>query len=177
MAQFPSANISRVGTPANALRDHYACAYAATATPLCRLPPCGPANPVSRIRPRNHVEQVVRSETFQLVSLFAGRAWIDALDPLFAKLSDAYMKILIEDFGTDHIYAADGAPKTFADVLHFGCHLVAKVELLALDTRRYILARCGAVDERCGSEGCGGRSAAGAAAAARCAHRCETHVT
>ena len=132
---------------------------------------------IRSVEPRNHVEQVVRSKTFQLVSLFAGRAWIDALDPLFAKLSDAYMKILIEDFGTDHIYAADGAPKTFADVLHFGCHLVAMVELLALDTRRYILARCGAVDERRGSEGCGGRSTAGATAAARCAHRCETHVT
>ena len=26
------------------------------------------------------------------------------------------MKILIEDFGTDHIYAEDGAPKTFADL-------------------------------------------------------------
>lgn len=61
MELYPRANISRVGKPANALRDHYACA-----------------------------------------------AWIDALDPLFAKLSDDYMKILIDDFGTDHMYAADG---------------------------------------------------------------------
>ena len=61
MDLFPSANISRVGKPANALREHYACA-----------------------------------------------AWIDALDPLFTKLSDSYMDILIDDFGTDHMYAADG---------------------------------------------------------------------
>lgn len=39
---------------------------------------------------------------------YACAAWIDALDPLFTKLSDAYMKILIADFGTDHMYAADG---------------------------------------------------------------------
>ena len=118
--------------------------------------------------------------------LFAGRAWIDALDPLFAKLSDAYMKILIEDFGTDHIYAADGAAAPVADLSLFWCSpacaiLVANLaamdaELLALDTRRYVLACCGAVDERRGSEGCGGCSAARAAAAARCAHRCVTRV-
>lgn len=58
---FPKANISRVGTPANVLRSHYASA-----------------------------------------------AWIDCEDPLFDKLADAYMKILIADFGTDHVYDADG---------------------------------------------------------------------
>ena len=36
-------------------------------------------------------------------------AWaLDALDPLFEKLSDAYMKALINEFGTDHYYQADG---------------------------------------------------------------------
>ena len=33
---------------------------------------------------------------------------LDALDPLFIKLSDAYMKALIAEFGTDHYYQADG---------------------------------------------------------------------
>ena len=36
-------------------------------------------------------------------------AWaLDALDPLFEKLSDVYMKELIKEFGTDHYYQADG---------------------------------------------------------------------
>eukprot|EP00040_Diaphanoeca_grandis_P012322 m.62506 g.62506 ORF g.62506 m.62506 type:complete len:871 (+) comp23167_c0_seq2:160-2772(+) len=33
---------------------------------------------------------------------------LDALDPLFARLADAYMKLLIAEFGTDHYYQADG---------------------------------------------------------------------
>lgn len=33
---------------------------------------------------------------------------LDALDPLFDKLSDAYMKLLIAEFGTAHFYQADG---------------------------------------------------------------------
>ena len=57
-----------------------------------------PAANISRVgTPRN-----------PLRAAFACAAWIDALDPLFNKLSDAYMKLLIEDFGTDHYYAADG---------------------------------------------------------------------
>ena len=35
-------------------------------------------------------------------------AWLDALDPLFAKIGDRYMQHLIADFGTDHWYEADG---------------------------------------------------------------------
>jgi len=39
-----------------------------------------------------------------------GQAWqLDALDPLFAKLSDRYMQILISTFGTDSFYQADGS--------------------------------------------------------------------
>ena len=39
----------------------------------------------------------------------AGVAYnLDALDPLFKTLSDAYMKTLIAEFGTDHYYQADG---------------------------------------------------------------------
>jgi len=34
--------------------------------------------------------------------------WIDALDPLFLKIADAWMAQLIEDFGTDHYYQLDG---------------------------------------------------------------------
>ena len=33
---------------------------------------------------------------------------LDALDPLFTRLSDAYMEDLISTFGTDHYYQADG---------------------------------------------------------------------
>lgn len=58
---YPEANISRVGTPANILRSHYASA-----------------------------------------------AWIDCEDPLFDALADTFMRILIDDFGTDHFYDADG---------------------------------------------------------------------
>ena len=68
--------------------------------------------------------------------LFAGRAWIDALDPLFAKLSDAYMKILIEDFGTDHIYAADGAPTPVADLSLFWCSPACAI--LVATSRRWM---------------------------------------
>ena len=30
--------------------------------------------------------------------------WMNAVDPLFARIADLWMKILIEDFGTDHWY-------------------------------------------------------------------------
>jgi alpha-N-acetylglucosaminidase len=29
-------------------------------------------------------------------------AWLDALDPLFGRIGDSFMKQLIQDFGTDH---------------------------------------------------------------------------
>ena len=39
-----------------------------------------------------------------------GQAWqLDALDPLFTTLADRYMRILIDTFGTDHFYQADGS--------------------------------------------------------------------
>ena len=50
----------------------------------------------------------VGTPTNELRDHYACAAWIDALDPLFRNLSDTYMEILIEDFGTDHFYAADG---------------------------------------------------------------------
>ena len=31
--------------------------------------------------------------------------WMDSLDPLYGKIADEWMKVLIEDFGTDHWYA------------------------------------------------------------------------
>ena len=34
--------------------------------------------------------------------------WMDALDPLYAKVADMWMTELIEDFGTDHYYQLDG---------------------------------------------------------------------
>lgn len=34
--------------------------------------------------------------------------WIDALDPLFGRIADMWMKKLIQDFGTDHYYQTDG---------------------------------------------------------------------
>jgi len=35
-------------------------------------------------------------------------AWVASTDPLFGQVADAWMKILIEDFGTDHWYQCDG---------------------------------------------------------------------
>jgi alpha-N-acetylglucosaminidase len=37
-----------------------------------------------------------------------GTAWMDSLDPLYAKIADVWMKKLIEAFGTDHWYQLDG---------------------------------------------------------------------
>ena len=37
-----------------------------------------------------------------------GTAWMDALDPNFGKVADEWMKVLVEDFGTDHWYQLDG---------------------------------------------------------------------
>ena len=34
--------------------------------------------------------------------------WMDSLDPLYGKIADEWMKVLIEDFGTDHWYQLDG---------------------------------------------------------------------
>ena len=34
--------------------------------------------------------------------------WIDALDPLYAKIADVWMQTMIADFGTDHWYQLDG---------------------------------------------------------------------
>ena len=34
--------------------------------------------------------------------------WMNALDPLYAKVADLWMTTLIEDFGTDHYYQLDG---------------------------------------------------------------------
>lgn len=34
--------------------------------------------------------------------------WIDALDPLFGRIADIWMRKLIQDFGTDHYYQTDG---------------------------------------------------------------------
>ena len=31
-----------------------------------------------------------------------GTAWMDALDPNFGRVADEWMKVLVEDFGTDH---------------------------------------------------------------------------
>ena len=44
----------------------------------------------------------------ELRAAYASAAWIDCEDPLFNRLADTFMKILIADFGTDHFYAADG---------------------------------------------------------------------
>ena len=37
-----------------------------------------------------------------------GTAWIDALDPVFGEIADAWMAQLVQDFGTDHWYQLDG---------------------------------------------------------------------
>ena len=30
--------------------------------------------------------------------------WMDSLDPVFGTIADAWMRVLIDDFGTDHWY-------------------------------------------------------------------------
>ena len=35
-------------------------------------------------------------------------AWVSGTDPLFDAVADTWMKIMIEDFGTDHWYQCDG---------------------------------------------------------------------
>ena len=35
-------------------------------------------------------------------------AWIDGRDPLFTKVADAWMKQILTDFGTDHVWQMDG---------------------------------------------------------------------
>ncbi|CAE7211327.1 NAGLU [Symbiodinium microadriaticum] len=37
-----------------------------------------------------------------------GAAWLDDLDPLFGKIQQRYMEIMIKDWGTDHWYETDG---------------------------------------------------------------------
>merc|ERR1719253_619459 len=37
-----------------------------------------------------------------------GTAWMDSLDPVYAKIADEWMKTMIEDFGTDHWWQLDG---------------------------------------------------------------------
>ena len=37
-----------------------------------------------------------------------GCAWIASTDPLFGQVADAWMQIMLEDFGTDHWYQCDG---------------------------------------------------------------------
>eukprot|EP01061_Rhynchopus_euleeides_P033960 TRINITY_DN5757_c0_g3_i1.p1 TRINITY_DN5757_c0_g3~~TRINITY_DN5757_c0_g3_i1.p1 ORF type:complete len:789 (+),score=233.10 TRINITY_DN5757_c0_g3_i1:42-2408(+) len=39
---------------------------------------------------------------------YACAPWLDALDPLFNTTADLVMQTVIQDFGTDHYYAADG---------------------------------------------------------------------
>eukprot|EP00440_Ansanella_granifera_P043240 gb/GFBE01046875.1/.p1 GENE.gb/GFBE01046875.1/~~gb/GFBE01046875.1/.p1 ORF type:complete len:807 (+),score=163.64 gb/GFBE01046875.1/:1-2421(+) len=34
--------------------------------------------------------------------------WLDALDPLFGRIADVWMQMMIKDFGTDHWYQLDG---------------------------------------------------------------------
>ena len=33
-----------------------------------------------------------------------GTAWMDSLDPNFLKIADAWMEVMLADFGTDHWY-------------------------------------------------------------------------
>ena len=35
-------------------------------------------------------------------------AWVDGRDALFTRVGDAWMKTIIEDFGTDHVWQMDG---------------------------------------------------------------------
>jgi len=37
-----------------------------------------------------------------------GTGWLNSLDPLFDKIADKWMEVMIEDFGTDHWYQLDG---------------------------------------------------------------------
>ena len=67
--------------------------------PRCCWSPRPP--PPARLHISRHYAHVAGFDLPALRAAFACAAWIDALDPLFNKLSDAYMKLLIEDFGTE----------------------------------------------------------------------------
>jgi hypothetical protein len=38
-------------------------------------------------------------------------AWMNSVDPLYAKIADAWMQTIIADFGTDHWYQLDGCAR------------------------------------------------------------------
>ena len=42
------------------------------------------------------------------ITAAAGTGWMNSVDPLYANISDMWMKTLIDDFGTDHWYQLDG---------------------------------------------------------------------
>lgn len=37
-----------------------------------------------------------------------GTAWMDALDPTYATITDEWMQTMVHDFGTDHWWQLDG---------------------------------------------------------------------
>eukprot|EP01060_Flectonema_neradi_P005327 TRINITY_DN1352_c0_g1_i1.p1 TRINITY_DN1352_c0_g1~~TRINITY_DN1352_c0_g1_i1.p1 ORF type:complete len:783 (+),score=171.53 TRINITY_DN1352_c0_g1_i1:51-2351(+) len=62
--------------------------------------------------PKANISRVGKCEN-PTRSKYACAPWMDALDPLFNTTADLFMTTLIKEFGTDHVYAADG---TFSPV-------------------------------------------------------------
>ena len=53
------------------------------------------------------VQLIERSQDSNITAA-AGTGWMNSVDPLYANISDTWMKTLINDFGTDHWYQLDG---------------------------------------------------------------------
>ena len=66
-----------------------------------------------KLHPKANISRVGKCET-AVRARYACAPWMDALDPLFNTTADLVMRTVIEDFGTDHYYAADGTFSTVA---------------------------------------------------------------
>ena len=58
-------------------------------------------SPIRRLKPYANISKGNASDAGDC-------AWVASTDPLFQEVSDAWMEILLADFGTDHWYQSDG---------------------------------------------------------------------
>ena len=71
------------------------------------------------------VQLIERSQDSNITAA-AGTGWMNSVDPLYANISDTWMKTLINDFGTDHWYQLDGYFNGYV-VFECGSHLKSNV--------------------------------------------------
>jgi hypothetical protein len=58
-----------------------------------------------------------------------GTAWMDALDPNFAKVADVWMKVLVEDFGTDHWCAYSSCSQRLLRPAHSPSPVLSRLQI------------------------------------------------